>query len=53
MIVKKCLHEGTEPDINYDLLREKSIFLLGVPVSRNWSKIRIKPIMLHGQKKTE
>ena len=51
MIVKKSLHEGTEPDINYDLLREKSIFLLGVPVSRNWSKIRIKPIMLHGQKK--
>lgn len=41
MIVKKCLHEGTEPDIDYDLLTQKSIWLLGSPVSEQWSKSKI------------
>ena len=29
MIVKDCLHNETEPDINYDLLRSKNIHFLG------------------------
>ncbi len=29
MIVKRCLHDGTEPDIDYDLLNRKKIYLLG------------------------
>lgn len=29
MIVKDCLHNGTEPDIDYDLLRNKDIHFLG------------------------
>ena len=29
MIVKDCLHNGTEPDIDYDLLRSKNIHFLG------------------------
>ena len=29
MIVKDCLHHGTEPDIDYDLLRNKDIHFLG------------------------
>lgn len=32
MIIKQCLHEGTEPDIDYDLLNSKEIYLLGRPV---------------------
>ena len=32
MIVKQCLHEGTEPDIDFDLLNSKEIYLLGRPV---------------------
>ena len=28
-IVKNCLHEGTEPDIDYDLLNSKEIHLFG------------------------
>lgn len=33
MIVKKCLHEGTEPLIDYDLLNRKNIHLLGTKLS--------------------
>lgn len=29
MIIKKCLHEGKEPEIDYDLLKNKNIHLLG------------------------
>lgn len=29
MIAKRCLHDGTEPDIDYDLLNRKNIYLLG------------------------
>lgn len=29
MITKRCLHEGTVPDINFDLLNRKDIHLLG------------------------
>ena len=29
MIIKRCLHDGTEPDIDYDLLNRKNIHLLG------------------------
>lgn len=28
MIIKRCLHDGTEPDIDYDLLNRKNIYLL-------------------------
>ena len=36
MIVKRCLHEGTEPDIDYDLLSKKNIWLLGNLASEQW-----------------
>ena len=39
MIVKQCLHEGTEPDIDYDLLNSKNIYLLGRPVIFNLNTI--------------
>ncbi len=42
MIVKKCLHDGTEPDINYELLRRKSIWINGIPANLNWGKIKTK-----------
>jgi hypothetical protein len=29
MIIKECLHNGTEPDIDYDLLRSKEIHFFG------------------------
>ena len=29
MIVKNCIHEGTQPNINYELLRQKEIHILG------------------------
>lgn len=32
MICKKCLQDGTEPDIDYDLLKNKHIHLLGEEV---------------------
>lgn len=32
MIVKKCLHDGTEPQIDYELLKSKNIFLMGQSV---------------------
>lgn len=48
MIVKKCLHEGTEPDINYDLLTDKSIHLFGTPVSFYYGGIKVKPIKMGG-----
>ena len=32
-IIKDCLHKGTEPDIDYELLTKKEIFLLGKRVS--------------------
>ena len=32
MIVKKCLHDGTEPQIDYELLMSKNIYLLGQSV---------------------
>ncbi len=28
-IVKQCLHDGTQPDIDYELLNSKNIYLLG------------------------
>ena len=31
-MVKQCLHDGTEPDINYDLLKSKNIHFLGKPI---------------------
>lgn len=31
-MVKQCLHDGTEPDINYDLLKSKKIHFLGKPI---------------------
>ena len=31
--VKDCLHMGIEPDINYKLLEEKDIYILGRKVS--------------------
>ena len=31
--VKQCLHDGIEPNINYELLSSKNIFILGKPVS--------------------
>lgn len=31
-MVKQCLHDGTEPDINYDLLKSKNIHFLGQPI---------------------
>lgn len=31
-MVKQCLHDGTEPDINYDLLKSKGIHFLGQPI---------------------
>ena len=31
-MVKQCLHDGTEPDINYDLLKSKDIHFLGQPI---------------------
>lgn len=39
MIVKQCLHEGTEPDIDYELLNSKDIYLLGDPVKFNLNTI--------------
>lgn len=27
--IKQCLHDGSEPDINYDLLKSKNIYFLG------------------------
>lgn len=33
MIVKRCLHDGTQPDIDYDLLNRKNIHLLGQRLS--------------------
>lgn len=41
MLIKKCLHDGTEPDIDYDLLTRKNIWLLGSPVCEQWSKIEL------------
>lgn len=32
MIVKKCLHDGTEPQIDYELLKSKNIYLMGQSV---------------------
>ena len=32
-IIKDCLHNGTEPDIDYELLNKKKIYLLGKIVS--------------------
>lgn len=32
-IIKDCLHKGTEPDIDYELLNRKEIYLLGEKVS--------------------
>ena len=29
MLCKQCLHEGTEPDIDYELLKSKEIYLMG------------------------
>lgn len=31
-MVKQCLHDGTVPDINYDLLKSKNIHFLGQPI---------------------
>ena len=31
-IIKKCLHDGTEPPIDYDLLNRKNIYLFGKKV---------------------
>ena len=31
-MVKQCLHDGTQPDINYDLLKSKGIHFLGQPI---------------------
>ena len=31
-IIKDCLHKGTEPDIDYELLNKKEIYLLGKKV---------------------
>ena len=31
-IVKQCLHDGTQPDIDYDLLKSKNIHFLGMPI---------------------
>ena len=53
MIVKKCLHEGTEPDINYDLLREKNIYLFGIPVSLIFGRIKIKKVTSGRKKESE
>ena len=33
MIIKDCLHNGTEPDIDYDLLRSKNIHFLGEQIT--------------------
>ena len=33
MIVKDCLHNETEPDIDYELLRSKKIYFLGEQIS--------------------
>ena len=33
MICRKCLADGTEPDIDYELLRNKNIHLLGKKVN--------------------
>lgn len=29
MLCKQCLHEGTAPDIDYELLKSKNIFICG------------------------
>lgn len=43
MIVKKCLHDGTEPDIDYDLLQSKRIHILGKEIDfRNKNKLNKK-----------
>ena len=31
-IVKQCLHDGTQPDIDYDLLKSKNIHFFGTPI---------------------
>ena len=31
-IIKQCLHDGTQPDIDYDLLKSKNIHFLGTPI---------------------
>lgn len=36
-LIKQCLHEGDEPDIDYELLRSKDVYILGKPISFNSS----------------
>ena len=42
-IIKNCLHEGTEPEIDYALLNSKNIYLLGKKIDFKQEKRKAKP----------
>lgn len=36
-MINRCLHDGTEPEIDYDLLSRKHIWILGSLIGEQWS----------------
>ena len=44
MIIKECLHNGTEPEIDYELLKSKNIHFLGEPINFDTTKKEPQPI---------
>lgn len=46
-IIKNCLHEGTEPEIDYALLNSKNIYLLGKKLDFKQEKGKAKPKAKH------